>query len=267
MKAKLFFTFSLLLGFLLSNAQSPTFTLFKEIDQNARFVKIDLLGNCYISDASVLYKYDRQFNQQYAFSDFSIGSIHSVDVSNPMKILLFSKDFMRLTFLNNTLANQNKPYLLTDLNIMQAACVCSSYDNGFWVFDEVTDALIRFDANARKVSESKTINQIVGCKLQPLQMQEMGNKYLLICDTINGLIVFDLYGTYLKTIPIKDIKSFSIWKDQVVFVKENNLTILNMDNIQTLTMALPQPGVKDAVLYDKYLILLNAKGKISVYMH
>lgn len=266
MKAKLLFSLSLLSCFLFANAQSPSYTLFKEIDQNARFIKVDLIGNSYFSDGSVLYKYDRQFNLQHAFSDFSIGSIYSVDVSNPMKILVFSKDFMRLTFLNNTLANQNKPYLLTDLNILQAACICSSYDNGFWVFDEVNNALIRFDANARKVSESKTINQIVGCKLQPLQMQEMGSKYLLVCDTLNGLFVFDLYGTYIKTIPLKDIKNFSLWKDQVVFVKDNSLTMLNMDNLQTLNFALPQSDVKDAVLYDKYLILLGSKGKISVYV-
>ncbi len=264
-RAKLFFMFLFLLHLVATQAQSPSYVLHKEIDRTALFVKADILGNIYLSDGSVLYKYDNQFNLQHSYSDFSMGKIQAIDVSNPMKILVFSKDFMRLTFLNNTLAKQNSPYLLSELNIIQPACVCVSYDNGFWIYDEMKDALIRFDANAQRVSESKTINSLVGQKVNPLQMQEVGGKYLMLSDPKIGFLVFDIYGTYLKTIPVAGIQAFSVWTEKIVYVKDTILNVLNPETLDTLYYTLPQSDVKEAVISGKYLILMDSEGRISVY--
>ncbi|MDD2621540.1 MAG: hypothetical protein WC142_01050 [Bacteroidales bacterium] len=249
----------------LIQAQSDKYTFFKEIDQSSIILKADILGNIYLSDGAVIYKYDNQYNLTHRFSDFSLGKIHSLDVTNPMKILVFSKEMMRLTFLNNVLATQQSSYLLSDLELLQPICVSISYDNGFWIYDQIKDALFRFDSKENIVSETKSITNIVGYKVNPNQIQEIANKYVILSDPQRGIFIFDILGTYLKTIPISDIQSFSVWKGDLIFIKNSRLNMLNIETLDISIYDLPITEVKEAIISGNFLILLTYTGTVKIY--
>lgn len=246
--------------------QTASYTLLYELEQKAVFFKVDVFGNIYVSDGNVLFQYNEQMQLQQSYSDFSMGKIHSIDVSNPMKILLFSKDLMRISFLNNKLAVQNRPYLLSDLNIVQAAAVATSYDNGFWVYDIVKDVLIRFDASAKKVAQSQPLSTLISNKINPTALLELGGKYLVLCDAVNGFFIFDRFGTYLKNIPIVGAESFSVWNEKLVFVVDNKIQLLSIDNIDLQHFDVPNgEEVIDVAIKGKNIILLTKDQKLKVY--
>jgi len=56
------------------------------------FINVDSQGNLYIVMDSYLYKYSLTGEFQYSFTNFLLGTITSVDVSNPSKIMLFYKE-------------------------------------------------------------------------------------------------------------------------------------------------------------------------------
>ncbi len=246
-------------------SQSNKYIFQKELSRKGKLLKADVLGNVYLSDGTNLYKYDNQLNFQFSYADFSFGKIHSFDVSNPMKILVFFGDLMQLSFLNNTLSIQNTLYLLRDLHFLQPTQVCLSYDNGFWVYDEMKDRLFRYDANAIKINESQILTNVIGDKIHSNDMQEAGGRYLILNSPKLGFIIFDKYGTYLKRIPITEVNFFSVWNEQLVFVKKNSIQVLNIETADIQSYTLPDADTEQVIIQGKQLIILTSKGVVKMY--
>lgn len=245
--------------------QSDAYSLLYEFDKKAIFFNVDIFGNIYISDGSVLFKYDDKFQLLHSYADFSMGTINSIDVSNPMKILLFSKDLMHIVFLNNKLAEQNSSYLLSELGIIQAAAVATSYDNGFWIYDVTQDVLIRFDASAKKTYKSQPLSTLINEKINPDFMLEIDGKHLIMCNKNYGFFIFDKFGTYLKSIPFLGIKSFSVWNTKLVFVVDKKIYLLSINNIDIQSFDLPDANATEIIIKGKRLILLTKEQKVKVY--
>ncbi len=247
------------------HAQPSTYPLIKQLEQKSVFIESDLFGNIYLSDGNVIYKFNEYFQAQQSYSDFFSGKIQSVDATNPMKILVFSKDFMRLTFLNNQMAKQNNPYLLTDWNILLPTAACTSYDNGFWIYDAMKDVLLRFNASANKVLESQALSVITGEKITPDYMREIGGKYVVLCSKEFGFFVFDKFGTFLKSIPAKGIEGFSVWNSKLVYISDHKIYILTIETLESKSYTLPEADVKQLIIQGKYLIALSSSGIVKIY--
>ncbi|MDD1475334.1 hypothetical protein MEO41_29325, partial [Dolichospermum sp. ST_sed4] len=78
-------------------------------------------------------------------SDKSIGNIGFVDASDPLKILLFYRDFGQIRFLDNSLSPQGNTILLDNIGFGSSTMVCSSDQNGIWLYEPVSFKLTRLD--------------------------------------------------------------------------------------------------------------------------
>jgi hypothetical protein len=179
--------------------------------------------------------------------------------------MVFFGELMQLSFLNNTLSIQNTLFLLRDLQFVQPTQVCLSYDNGFWVYDEMKDRLVRYDANTIKVNESQILTNVIGEKIYPNSMQEVGGLYLILNSPKIGFIIFDKYGTYLKRFPISDVSYFNVWNGQLVFVKNNSIQVLNIETVDIQSYILPDADAEQVIINGKQLIILTAKGMVKMY--
>ena len=63
----------------------------------------------------------------------------------------------------------NDPIVLDDIEIIQPLLVCTSYENGFWVYDHQNFQIIRFDKNRKKTNQSGNQKKIetVGVNNRP----------------------------------------------------------------------------------------------------
>jgi hypothetical protein len=59
------------------------------------------------------------------------GKISTIDVSNPLKVLLYYKDFSTIVVLDRLLATRNT-IDLRQQNIFQVNAIGQSYDNNIW---------------------------------------------------------------------------------------------------------------------------------------
>ena len=67
--------------------------------------KVDKLNNIYTIDKKAeLIKYDHKGTRLYTYTDKTLGPIDHLDVSNPLKLLAFYRDYQSLIFLDNTLS-------------------------------------------------------------------------------------------------------------------------------------------------------------------
>jgi hypothetical protein len=259
----LLYLFILLYSFGVAQTNSD-YKLVAEINKKATFITMDKLGNIYASDGISIDKYDENGNHLFSYSALSMGRISFIDAYNPLKILVFSKDFMHLLFLDHKLAAQQGAYILSDLNIFPT-CVCMSYSNGFWVYDENAKQLFRYDAQQNLTNKSQNITHFTEKELNPSFIKETESGFLLLNDKENGILVFDRFGTYLKTLPIFT-DYFYVMNNQILYIQDDMLKSIHIQTLQTLVINLPEKEVQQLSIENKKIAVLTKDNKIKIYI-
>ncbi len=236
-----------------------------KIDKHSVIANMDKLGNIYCCDGNILYKYDENGILVHNYSSLSTGNIYSIDTYNPLKIIVFAKDFQRITFLNNKLAPQQDFQQFDNFNIFFPACVCASYDNGFWVYDENINQLFRFDANGQLSNQSPLLNNISESKINLQYIQETENNLLLGSDSTFGWYVFNHFGNYIKSIPYKGILLWTTYEQNIIFVENDILTILDITSLQSKQITLPEKNIIQVKIQKNKILLLDSYGVVYLY--
>ena len=255
-----------LLLFVLPKSFCQKYELTAELEQKADFIRLDKLGNLYLCDGSIIYKFDLNGQLLFTYSALSKGKISELDVSNPFKILVFSKDFMQITFLDQKLSPIQTINSLTEWELYAPACVCTSYDNGIWVYDEVLNQLFRYDANRKMTNKSQLLSQIWEKKGIIIGIKETETGFLTANDTENGLLIFDRFGTYLKTIPIFASRLFFL-ENKILYVEENVLKAIEISTLQENNYVLPQSDILQVCIENNRIILLTKENKVKIYRY
>ncbi len=243
------------------------FQLLFSCKEKAELINCDKLGYIYLSNGTNIYKYNQKGEQLCLYSNLKKGKISNIDTYNPMKILVFSKDFLQLTFLDNYLSPLN--FIsgnLADYNLYQPTLICASHDNGFWVYDDVAEQLFRFDYQGKPTNESISFSQITTEKIIPIQMKESESGYIIVNDSNSGFFIFDQFGTYIKQLPIPKIEHFDIYSDLIVYCKEAQLVALNLNTLNQQVVSLPQNDIHIVAIQDNIIVCLNTEGNVSVYL-
>jgi len=254
-----------ILFFLLATLALRTgdFVLVKTITASISFMTTDNLGNLYIIVNNELRKYDIDGNLLKTFSDKTHGSITSVDVTDPLKILLYYHDFRQILFLDNMLSIKGDALMLDDLGVLQPLLACNSYDNGFWIYDQQEFQLIRFDKNLNSSYQSGNIVQLTGVKIKPNFLMEISGKVYLN-DPDNGILVFDKYGTYAKIIPFKNLSSFQARDENILYSTKSQLIRYNFKTFDQQTMDLPMKNAINA-RFEKERIYVQDSLSVKIY--
>lgn len=211
----------------LAHGQATTWKVKKTIDHKAIDVKIDQLSNLYIVDQGEVIKLDDTGKELTRFSNKRIGEGIFVDVSNPMKVLVFSPDQMRLIFLDSRMSELRQEIDLFSQGYEQISLAATSHSNGFWLYDPIDFKLIRYDQFFKKERESLNIAQFVRVEFYPTDLKEVDNKVYLT-DPMHGIFVFDLFGNYLRKIPLKDIPRLVISDGRLFFKRGSSLFAFNL---------------------------------------
>ena len=175
-----------LIAFLfITNLFSQEYTFLKEIklDIEAENYLTDQLGNVYLLHKDRIIKHDLNNNNEYEYSNNEMGSISYVDVSDPLRILIYYNDFNQIVFLDNKLSEIGSPVSLDDIGHENTNIVCSSKDGGFWLFDHQNGQLFYYNEDLNMVNQSVSINSITDEEINPNYMIEKNQSvYLNIPD-------------------------------------------------------------------------------------
>ncbi|HEX4876019.1 MAG TPA: hypothetical protein VFV31_05060 [Chitinophagaceae bacterium] len=184
-------------------AQADTsFRLIRTIKGDIEGFTVDNLDNIYIlTSRNQVKKYNAAGDSVAIFNDVrKFGKATLVDVSNPLKILLYYKDFATVVMLDRFL-NIVNTIDLRKQNIFQARAIGQSYDNKVWVFDEMENKLKKIDENGKLIQETPDFRLLFNQPPSPVKIFDE-NKYVYLYDPANGINVFDYYGTLKNNILI-----------------------------------------------------------------
>ncbi len=233
------------------------------IRSQADLFTTDNFGNTYLIKADEIKKYNSQGELLKIFSAKNLGKITSIDASNPLRVLVFYKDFARVLFVDDLLSQNGDVIDLLNLSLEQSDAVCTSFNNGLWFFNRQNANLVRLDENLQTVVNTGNLNRLLGATFKPNFMLEY-NGYVYVNNPGEGIFIFDIYGTYFKTLPFKDILHFQVKEDRLIYFTGKELRSYDM---KLLTEAvLPFSNVSDARV-EKENYYLFFKDSLAVKTH
>jgi hypothetical protein len=224
-------------------AADDTLKTLYTIKGKADFFSTDNFGNTYLVKGDEIRKYNPNGDLLKIYSNKNLGKITSIDASNPLRLLVFYKDFSSIVILDDLLSQNSDIINLMDLNLEQSDLVCTSFNNGMWFFDRQNTNLIRLNDNLQTAVNTGNLNRLLGSDLKPNFILEYDGMVYLNNPT-EGILVFDIYGTYSKTIAIKGLQHFQVKEQGLIYFVDG---VLKSYNLKQLTTAeIPFSGVNDA---------------------
>ena len=205
----------------------------------------DELGNVYTLQGDVLAVFDALGRPIARNSLKTFGRITTMDAFYSLKPMVFSTEQAQLGILDNTLSIQTV-LNLPKSGFPQVSLACASVQNAFWFFDDREMALVRVDPQLRTIANTGRLDQLLGMVVKPLSMHEHDN-WLYVNVPKEGLLVFDLFGTYDRTIPIVGASSFEVRGQFIHFLKDGEPYYYDRRNFTTnkVDVALTNEEIRD----------------------
>jgi hypothetical protein len=241
----------------------------KSVDIDGQMHFSDPLGNVYIVKDNSLRKYSAGHTGTGHYTNTFLGNIYSIDVSDPLRILLFYKDHNQIVWVDNFLSEIRSPVWLDELGIDQFELVCSSSRGGFWVFNSLNNQLQYYDVNLKQVHESPTLNMLTGPDVNPTFMIEK-NRSLYLNVPGTGILVFDHFGNFSKTLPVIVPSAFQVTDRHIYFMQNKELysydlrtaemTGIELPRDEHTGQIIPESEILKVELQPGFLFLFTIKG-------
>ena len=206
---------------------SDSFVLVKTYTGDIVDVAMDNFDNLYIiSTTGQIKKLNADGDSVGVYNQTkNYGKLYTIDVSNPLKILLFYKDFSSIVILDRFLANQSS-IDLKRYSILNPSAIGSSYDNDIWVYDDYDNKLKKIDEQGNKLLETADFRSVFNQQISPHKIFS-NNNLVYLADSANGVFVFDNYGSFKKKIPVTSWQTIAIANNNIISTNNETISVFN----------------------------------------
>jgi hypothetical protein len=227
---------------------------------------VDALGNIYIlSKNDQLKKIDAKGDSVAVFNAVKrYGQLYSIDVTNPLKVLLYYKDFGTVLTLDRFLSVRNTLDLRKE-NIFQAKAVGLAYDNNIWVFDEQEGKLKRIAEDGKLILQTNDLRLVFDTLPSPDFITDQDGLVYLY-DFAKGVYLFDYYGALKTRIPFTGWRDFMVAEKTIYGRKDNDMLKYEPGSLDLKQIKIPQAfqaASRIRVTAQKLYVLEN--GILRIY--
>jgi len=227
------------------------------IDIKAEQIYSDTFDNVYIISGNQFIKYNSNGKRTALYDSRLNEKISFADVSDPMKILLFFKDQNVIRFVDNNLSPAGNEIYPENKSVYGDVSICVSNTGGFWLTDNTSDKLIKFNFFAKREFEK----DLFTLKGNP-EFIISNNKALFIKTDNNDTFVFDNLGNFNFKLNKKIPSDFSVEGNTMRYFnkKEQIFVSYNIETEDSSYIKLPADiSVLNAIQSTHYLIFNDSK--------
>ena len=232
-----------------------TFKYYKTIPGNYTYLDVDVLGNIYlITENNQLKKIKPNGDSLAVFNDVKkFGNPTLLDVSNPLKILLFYKNFSTVVVLDRFLAVRST-INFRNQNIFKLKTLTNSYDNNIWIFDEQNVSLKKINEEGNILNETLDLRQLLDTVPSPTQIIDKNN-FVYLYDEDKGFYIFDYYGSYKNNLPFLNWKHIAVYNNRLMGFVADTFYSYEVNSLNLKSYKLP-------VFLTNYIDIKTMNGKI-----
>lgn len=237
------YIFSVLLGILsivaVKAQTDSSFRTVRTVQGDIVAFTVDNLDNIYLlSSTNQVKKLNAKGDSVAVFNDVKkYGKATLIDVSNPLKVLVYYRDFATIVVLDRLLTIRNTIDLRRQ-NILQVRAIGQSYDNKIWLYDELENKLKKIDEDGKLLQETPDFRQLFGEAPIPTKIFDQ-DQFVYLYDSTKGVFVFDYYGALKNKIAITGWKNFKVAGKFLYGSVNNKLYRYNISNLHTEEWKMP----------------------------
>ncbi len=222
---------------------------------NFSYLNIDVLDNMYlITEDNQLKKIKGNGDSVAVFNDVKkFGNPSFIDVSNPLKILVYYKSYATVVVLDRFLAFRNSINFRKE-SIFKVKTLATSYDNNIWIFDEQDAKLKKIKDDGKTLSETNDLRQIFEIAPSPTEIIDRDGSVFLY-DEQKGFYIFDYYGSLKSNLPFVQWKHIAVANNKLMGFLGDALNIYELKSPNLKTYKLP-------VFFKDYIDIKAMNGKV-----
>ncbi|MEZ4937607.1 MAG: hypothetical protein R2799_08435 [Crocinitomicaceae bacterium] len=231
----------------------------KKIESPIAILESDYLGNFYLINKDMITKLSPKLDTLFEQSFKIAGDLTSMDVGQSLKILLYSRDQNLIAYLDNTLTVSETQTSLADRGLYMVELVAlSMLNNSLWVYNAENFALEKYNQNFERIFKSDNLSLLLYQEMRPTALLESEDQ-LYLNNPEHGVLVFDIYGTFLKTLPIKGVNEIHVLDKKVYYIQNDVIHYYDEKTLNTDKFKLPVSGIIYFCISSEYLVLYDGK--------
>ena len=217
----------------------------------------DSFNNYYYSENNTFNKVSN--SSTYHYQNISLGKISSIEIINPLTLVLFYEDFNTVVFLDNQLNEIERINFSSIDSSLIITKIGLAGQNKLWIYNQVNQRLLLFDALNKTYKEMPIPieNPIV------YTQSDFNNFYWV--DDLNNFYKCDFFGkiALLSNIPLFD-KIQIIDEKSILFSKKNQLYLLNISSKSISEIQIVEKSFENFYYKDQFLAIFTLQ-QISNY--
>ena len=213
-----------------------------------RFIGIDSYDHLYTIKEGVLYKEGDLGS--FVFKDYQLGPISSVDIINPLNVVVFYAEVNTVVFLDNRLSEKERINFNTLSNFINVSHASNAGNNRLWLFNADTQQLQLY--NYRNTRETILSQPYPGTV--KTQISNFNDCYLLTEDTLWQV---NIYGSLLSERPMMGFETIVRNEKNQIGLKENAIYYMSNDTIIPLDIPFSENPIKDLQLTQDFLYIYD----------
>ena len=236
----------------------------KSIDEPTE-VSLDRAGNIYFATfQGDIIRLDAQLENKLVFSPINPNTVTILEAWQGLRIFSFHRDRQIYRLINRNLSLDEEYKLPPDF-VNFAELATPSFDNNIWIIDQVDFSLVKYNITLNQLMSRTPLDQLLDPdNYEILFCKEYQNR-LFVSTRNNGILIFDNFGSYIKTFQYKGISFFNFWKDDLYFLKNNELVRINLYNEKMTTHPLPHTDEWEFILIYEHQMYLFSKNQLAIY--
>ncbi len=263
------FTIFLFLSLYATLTYGQTDTFFRKIktvEGDIVSFTIDNLDNVYLLNSNnQVKKIDANGDSVAIFNQVKrFGQASLIDVSNPLKVLLYYRDFATIVVLDR-LFNIRNTIDLRKNNILQVRAIGQSYDNKIWLYDELENKLKKIDEEGKLLMETPDFRQLFDQAPVPQKIFDQ-DQFVYLFDSTKAIYVFDYYGTLKNKILISGWQNFKVAGRYIYGSKDTTLYRYDIRTFRMDEWPLPQDLYKsNSFNFSSTRLYALKNGQLDIY--
>lgn len=212
------------------------------------FIGIDSYDHLYFVENNVIHKNGPL--GKFFFNDLQLGPISSIDIINPLQVVVFYEDTNTVIFLDNRLNETERIGFNSISNPFNASMAKNAGNNQLWVFNIDTQQLELYNFRTKR---RVTVSQPIEGDLIAMA-SNFNNCFLLNGNTLRQ---FNVYGSFISEEATQNLLSIKLNDDKIYFIRENNLSVRSEDKEEQAIMTPLELTIKDLYLSQEFLYIYD----------
>jgi hypothetical protein len=260
------FCASVAIPFATQAQNDSAFQFIKSIKGDFTYFNVDNLDNVYLlTKNNQLKKLNEHGDSLASFNDVKkYGNPDYIDVTNPLKTLLYYKNYSTVVVLDRLLTVRNNINLRKQ-NIFYVNNVTLSYDNYMWIFDEEDYRLKKIDEEGKVLQSSTDWRMLFDTVPAPVKMIDRDN-FVYLYDPAKGFYIFDYYGGFKNRLAFLNWTNVEVNGSNMYGFGDNKLYSYLLKSLQLKEYRLPTffGKFESIKAMNGKVYLLNEKG-VDIY--